>query len=275
MRPMRDVQRRRLLQQTRARVVPEAAAKIHKSLDQRFKALKRELRRGNLRKRIKKSMSDATNGAVEKWSSFNEFGQARIINEALYKQEDDGSWQEWIDQFDQQVREALTFVVGGMWSSESRYWETRNASPNPVDPQKIISDYEARTGRQIKNIGQDTKQGVLDAISDWYNTDASLPELIDDLGQWFDENRAEVIARTETSYIEAEVSSNMYDQFGVEFFNVDRDPNIGPACDECQVMIDGNPHPMDDPMPPYHPNCLDGTVPASSDGSEFMFGGEQ
>lgn len=277
-RPMRDTIRRKLLKQTRARVVPVAAADIHKLLDKRFRVLKRELRRAGLRKRLKKMISNA---ALESWYNDPVYKrndperQSELLLAALRKQADDeGSWQEWIDEFDAAVRDSLTFVVGGIWDAETRYWDTRNARPDPVPPDQIIREYEARTGRQIKNIGEDTKADVLQTISDWYNTDESIPELIDRLAPIFGADRAEVIAGTETSFIESQVSDEMYRQFDVGWFNVDRDPFIGPACEEiCQPMIDGNPHEVGDEMPPYHPNCLDGTIPANEDGSEFVFGG--
>lgn len=249
---MREVQRRQLLKQARARTVPVAAAKIHTLLDRRFKVLKRELRRAGLRKRLAKNLKAGS----------------------LFKQEDEAGWQAWIDEFDGATREALTFVVGGMWDAETRYWDTRNARPDPVPEDQIIRDYEARTGRQIKNIGEDTKADTLKTISDWFNTDESIPELIDKLAPIFGPDRAETIADTETSFISSQVSDEMYRQFGVGFFNVDRDPFIGPACEEiCQPMIDGNPHRVGDEMPPFHPNCLDGTVPADENGDEFIFGG--
>lgn len=250
--PMRETERRRLLERTRNRVIPEAAAKIHTLLDKRFKVIKRQLRAAHLKKRNDRLMG----------------------RDGLVKA-DDLNWQEWEDQFEEELTDALTFVVGGIWDAETKYWKTRKANPSPVSAQDIINAYQRRTGKQIKQVADDTEAWTMETIQEWYRTDESLPELIARLEPFFDEARATTIARTETSFISSEVSSTMYNQFGVQYFNVDRDPRLGPACEEhCQPMIDTNPHPIGDPMPPYHPNCWDGTVPADEDGNEFIFGAD-
>lgn len=150
------------------------------------------------------------------------------------------------------------------------------ARPDPVNPQAVLKAYELRTGRQIKQIGIDTRDGTLKAITDWYNTDAGKRELVDTLSQFYDPFRADTIARTEGTYITSQVAYTMYDNFGVGYFNVDLADEDGEwPCDICREQAANNPHELGDEMPPFHPRDRCGTIPASADGGEFVYGQER
>lgn len=282
--PLRAVQRRTLVNRALARTVPAATAAIHAALQSRYKALVRELRRGSLRKRLNKGLHGSNSRYTKIAGLDNPDVRAltrNAINHVLFlRKADDGdyddadTWSDWIDDFGATVKSSLYPVVDGVYGAESRWWESHDARPGGVDPANIVDNYLARSGRQITDIADDTRDGVLDEVAIWYNSDEGLATLIDSLGGWFDEARAELIARTEASYIASEVSDNLYRQFGVEYFNVDVAHGNSPyPCEICSEQADNNPHSIDDEKPPFHPECLCGTVPATADGETFVFGG--
>ncbi len=253
MAPMRETQRRRLLTSARRQALPIATAAIYRLLDRRYKEVKRDLRRANLRKRLARNV--------------------RQGGQVLRK--DDMDWQQWAEEFSGDIEDALAPLAEGIWNAEEKYWLSRSARPAPVDPMEIVRAYELRTGRQISGIADDTQAEVMDMITAWYNTDAGMPELIDQLGSVFSEARAEMIARTEASYISSQVSIEMMGQFGIKYWNWDLGDEVGGyPCEICLAMADSNPHTLDDPMPPdaSHPNCRCGIVYATEEGDEFIYG---
>jgi ADP-ribosyltransferase exoenzyme len=255
MRPMGEVQRLRMLTRAKRRAEGVAAEKLHDILQKRYKVLKRELRRANLRKRLNKTVRDTG---------------------SLFKQDELDDWNEWITSFEDAAREALTPIVVTVQMVEEKYWQSRGARPDPIDPDSIFDSYEDRTGRQIRDIAEDTKTDVLEQISDWYNSDMGFPELIDSLGSYFSEERSESIARTESSFITSEYSNGLYEQFGIEYFNVEPTPDNDPwPCEECLGQAETNPHRVGDQMPPFHTKCECGTSGANADGSQFMFGQDE
>lgn len=254
---MRDVQRRRLLARTKEQAINKATDAIAARLDQRYRALKREIRRAGFnRRQLSKRLR--TDGALFKAGG-----------------EEEQDWQDWIDAFDDQLSDIFDPVVRDLYTAETQYWLTRGMRPAPVDPPKILAAYQARTGRQIKGIGKDTQDGVYKTITDWYNTDAGLPDLIDALGAFFDRDRAETIARTESSYISSQVAYDMMTQFLIKKWNWDLGDTYGEyPCETCMAQAQANPHDLDDPMPPdsSHPNCRCGISYANEDGSELIYG---
>lgn len=266
--PMRETQRRKLIRKAQGRGEREAATNIHQLLDQRYKVLKRELRRANLRKRLKKTVTpnfgnidELINRTIEK--------QMQQIDDALFKA--DGGWLGWIESFANGIKNALSNIVSGVFGVEEEYWLNRGEHLDPVDPLDVIDAYEARTGRQIRNIGEDTKNNVLREIADWYNTTESLPELIARLGQYFSESRAEMIARTESAFISSQVSLNAMQQFGIDQWNFDLAPDEGPyPCPQCIDYAARNPHGISDQFPPLHPNDRCGIVYVLEEDSAVM-----
>ena len=264
--PMREVQRRKRLRKAIATGEAEASAQIAKLLDQRYSAIKRDLRRAHLRTRLKKGLrtEQALYDALVKDQSLGiDNTQARLVYlNALEKALGD-SWFSWIADFINGVKQSLSSIVNRVQDVESQYWLTRGGAFEPVDPQKVIAAYEARTGRQIANIGEDTKQDVLNEISRWYNSDEDFPTLITNLGQWFSPARAETIARSETAHIASQVALDAMEKFGIDFWNFDLTPHENTSEFPCQRCVDyaaQNPHKRGDKMPPLHPRCDDGVV---------------
>jgi len=256
---MRATQRRKLLLSVRDRTEPVAAAAIYNILQRRYAWLKRDLRRANLRKRIAKAHDFA-------------------LDTELFKENTDASWDSWINSFGVDLQSIFTPVVTELYDTESKFWLTRNKRPAPVDPASLFEAYQLRTGRKITSIGRDTETDVLSAIHDWYNTDASLPELIDQLSPQFGMSRAESIARTESTYITSQVSLNIMHQFGVQYWNWDLADEDGDwPCSICVALAQGNPYKVGDPMPPdnSHVRCRCGTVPATEDGGMLIFGADE
>lgn len=251
---MRAVQRRRLLNGAHDRSTAAIQAVVYPILQRRFKVVKRSLRRANLRKRLTKNL--------QRYGGF-------------FKQDDgsDEDWLSWIDDFDGNLRDVLSTAAEDMLVTETKFWTSRALRPDPVDPGRIVDEYEARQGKQIKQIAEDTKQLTLSTVTDWYNTDASLRELIDSLDPIYGVSRAETIARTESTYITSQVSYDMMNHFAVPAWNWDLADEDGEwPCEECIAKADGGPYAPDDDMPPLHPRDRCGVVYANADGTEMIYG---
>lgn len=252
---MRAVQRRRLLNAAHDRGTQRIQAVVFPLLQRRFRVVKRELRRANLRKRLTKD--------------FRRHG-------AFFKQDDgsDEDWLTWLDDFDGNLRDVLSTTAEDMLATETKFWLTRAVRPAEIDPARVVDEYEAREGKQIKRIGESTKQDTLSTVTDWYNTDASLPELFDQLEPIYGMPRAETIGRTESTYITSQVSLDMMNHFDVTAWNWDLADEDGEwPCEECIAMANGGPYAPGDDMPPIHPRDRCGMVYANADGSELIYGG--
>lgn len=255
---MYEIQRRKLLLRTRNRTEQTATNQIADALDRRFKWLKRDLRRHpNLKRAVKKAL--AHDSALEA---------------GLFKADNEG-WDQWISAFSRDLLTAFSPLISETYGVESQFWLTRGKRPTPVDIQNIWDSYQARTNRKIAQIGLDTETDVIATIHDWYNSDDSMPELIQKLGQYFDRSRAETIARTESTYLTSQVSLNMMHQFGVTKWLWDLGDESGEwPCSICLGLAQGNPYNVGDPMPPEdsHPRCRCGVVYANENGEELIYG---
>lgn len=248
-RPMRATVRRRLIRQAQTTGEREAAGRIAKLLDRQRKALNRELRQSNLRKRLAKAARDSGSPA-----------------QALYK---DGGWHAWAQQFTDGIKDALSSLVERITGVESEYWDSRGKYLDPASSADVIAAYETRVGRQIAEIAEDTRANVIAEVTRWYNSDEDLPALIDRLGQYFTPERAEMIARTETAFVSSQVALNAMNQFGISLWNFDLAPDEGPfPCAECVDYAAANPHHLSDDFPPLHPGDRCGVVYVTEDGDE-------
>ena len=244
--PMRNTTRRNKIRAAQS----EGRAKIMRAvlplLKRRYAALKRELRRANLRKRLAKM-------------------------DGLYKDDvDDNAWDDWIDAFTNALRDALEFGIGNIWAVETEFFATRGkTAQGQLDWREVVDNYETRTGIKIKNIGTDTLTSTQKMIAEWYKTDAGLPELIEKLTPLFGEARAELIAYTEMSFVASEVFLQTMKAYGIGLWNWDAEPD---ACAEiCQPIAAENPYKVGDEMPPEksHPKCMCGCVYLDENGDEI------
>lgn len=243
---MRETQRRRLLYRAHKRAQSELKAEVLRLLERRFKALKRELRRANLRKRLKK-----TDGVFQKV---------------------DSGWPAWAEDFSSEFQSALLGIVELFASIENDYFESHGEPRAPLDYSAVINDYHDRIGRKIKDIAEETLLLSQDKIRDWYGTDKSLRELIDELASIFGESRAETIARTEAGFVRSQVAYEMMRHHGIGKWIWDsalEDRTCSFCSGKHGLVFD-----LVDAMPPdaSHPNCLCGIVYANDDGSELIYG---
>jgi hypothetical protein len=237
---MSHVMRRRKLTAARRRAEGHVARAVRGVLDKQYKWLKRDLRRQNLRKRFQKASG------------------------ALFKQ-DDPQWEDWADAFEADLSAALADGAGWLAEVERQYWTSRGVGEVfNFDPVKAVLDYQTRVGSKIKKIALDTLPHVQEDIAKWFNTDKSLPELIEQLSQYFGETRAELIATTEMGYVASEVAYGQMGAYGIDewFWDAIMD---GVVCEECaSIMIvqngGGAPFAVGDPMPPEHPRCRCGIL---------------
>lgn len=252
---MRLTQRRVLLNKARDKAEQDAAKTIARLLDRRFKTVKRQLRAAGFnRRQLGRRLQTPGAGILHKQAD-----------------EDDEDWSSWIDDFTQSLQDVMVSIAGVVGEVEIAYWNSREKTPGRIDAEALVSAYMARNGKQIKAIATDTRDNVLRDITEWHATAEGLPDLIDRLEQYFNSDRAETIARTEAAYLSSMISDDIYQRVGVEYFNWDvADEVDGWPCEICQEKAANNPYEVGEELPPAHPRCRCGSVPANADGSVFI-----
>jgi hypothetical protein len=163
------------------------------------------------------------------------------------------------------LSQAIEEGIASMYDVENEFWRSYGQAPTAYAPTEVLHAYEDRIGRQIKNIADDTLASTQQAISEWYLTDQGLPELLDQLEQYYSPARAELIGYTEMSGVASQVALDVMTQYGVTKWLWDAG---GEACPECQDLQANNPYVPGDPMPPdaSHPHCLCSVVYADANG---------
>lgn len=227
-----------MLRMTQRRAMVEKAkrageARIKRAIEplfaRRFAALKRELRRSNLRKRLGKSAG-------------------------LYK--DNGAeWANWEEEFLAALTEAMLKTIDELFAAENEFWTSRGKEPMAWDSKAVIERYQTRIGRKIRDIPDGTLNDVQDEIARWFGSEETLPDLIDSLGQYFDPARAEMIAITEATALAAQAAYEMMNHFGIRRWRWDAilDAVVCPDCAERNgVTYDVE---DSDNYPPAHPRC--------------------
>src|SRR5574337_55300 len=234
MRHLRQTQRRRRLKTVLSTQEQIVARDVAILLDKQYKALKRDLRRANFRKR---AIHAQINGDLSKAVGLD--------------------WHAWMENFTASLKDTLGQAVDVLHQVERWFWRDYDVDLGTLDPAVVIRAYEARAGRQITDIADDTRNKVLHEITDWYNDpEQTLPDLIEKLGQYFSPERAESIARTETSHIASQVARDTMEQLNLDHFNVDLAAEEGGfPCTFCIAQAAANPHLLSDDMPPYHVLC--------------------
>jgi len=234
--PMRSTTRRNKLAAVRKVADKRVAAVAAHLLTRRFKSLKRELRQANLRKRLVKS-------------------------DGLYK--DDEGWNDWIDNFDGSIEDAIGAEIANLFGVEFEFFESRGKTEFEFDWKKVINNYQVRNNRTIKNVGQDTLEDVQQIVNDWFQTEAGLKDLIDLLEPLFGSARAELIAITEMNYAASEVFDETCKNYGITTWLWDAGAD---ACDDCLEKAAAGPYKIGDEMPPLHPHCYCSEVYADDEG---------
>lgn len=232
--PQSNVYRRRQIMLAQDRGEKLIARAIQPVLDVRYKALSRELRQGNLRKRLKKFGGDYEKAKIpddkKKWRVF--------FRETLQNS----------------IREAGNIT----WAVEQSYFQSRGFPPI-IMTAEVLQQYFARSDTRITGITQNMEIHINDMIARWFNTDAGLPELIEQLSGLFNENKATLIATTETRYVASEVALNTMSTYNIERWQWDAFDD-GRTCETCMdLMVQSRSVPFyrGDPMPPdpSHPGC--------------------
>lgn len=244
-------------------------ARILPVMRSQYKRLERFLRRANLRKRLTKI----------KYPDEPE----NIRDVAFYKVQElfkapsppksgTGEW----DNFKKALLIALLLGLFGsvddLGAVENEIWQSRGFDPLTFDPEQIIQDYQLRTGRNLAEMGDYTLTQVQTIISDWYMTDESFTDLLDDLDRLFNESRAESIAVTEVGNVTSQIFlQEMISHGWTSWYwnalgeNPCTHPIIinGVSYEGC-LDLHGRKFKRGDPMPPdaAHPNCFCLPTPA-------------
>ncbi len=231
--PQSAVYRRRQIDNAKLKGERIVQKEILPVLQSRYKSLSRELRQSNLRKKLKK--------------------------DGAYFEKAQPTWQSWANLFEKTLVNSLSDGAGFVWDAETRYFTSMNYPTFPFHSGEVLAQYQARVGTQITNIAANTEVYVNQAITDWYKTDAGLPELIGMLETFFSSTRAELIAATEMAYVASEVAYGMMDNYNIELWTWDAFQDAV-TCDICFDLMEqskANPFTRNDPMPPdpSHPKC--------------------
>jgi uncharacterized CHY-type Zn-finger protein len=169
------------------------------------------------------------------------------------------TWKGWNKYFRETLQNSVEDGAGYLWTAEQKYWNSYGYDPFRIPIGEVITDYMARGDTRITNIGIDTEIKVNQIISDWFNTDAGLPDLIAQLSQYFSPERAALIATTEMAYVASAVSYNQMKQYGIERWQWDafNDAVVCDLCLDLMAQSKQKPFTLDDPMPPdpSHPRC--------------------
>ncbi len=229
------VYRRRQINSARRKGEQDIERVILPVLQARYRALSRELRQGNLRKRLTK------NG-----------GQ-------LIKQGKADTWDTWEVYFTETLTNTLTGSMGYVWDAEQRYFISHGLQPYRIDPQDVLAHYQMRTPRNISNTAEHTERDVNLTIANWFNTDRGLPDLIRDMEQYFSPSRASLIATTEMAYVSSTIADMMMGEYHIQEWQWDAFQD-GVTCELCfSLMAQSKQTPFrrGDPMPPdpSHPRC--------------------
>ena len=134
------------------------------------------------------------------------------------------------------------------------------------DSAEFARQYKELLGQRITNTIETIRRSVSRRITRWYNTPGStLKDITKELSPMFGASRAEMIARTEVTYLDTEVQKNIATALGIRkcWVNTMRDQStctrklIGPdgqiynGCRELQGKV----FTVDQQGPPFHPNC--------------------
>lgn len=236
--PQSNVYRRRQLIAVARRGEASIEQAILPVLQARFKGLSRELRQGNLRKTLKKFDGD--------------YEKAR-----RRKVPDDR--RSWSSFFRETLRNSITEAGWQALDVEQKFFGSYGYEPLRIDRAEVFQNYLERSDTRITNIGIDTEKAVQDVISEWFNTEESLPDLIERLMQFFDEKRAKLIATTEMAYVASAAAQEMMRHHKIRLWQWDAFQD-GITCDTCLDLMEQSkqtPFQYGDPMPPdpSHPNC--------------------
>lgn len=231
-RPMTNTQRRRALIRALRAGEAQAQTKVAALLNQRYNHLKREIRKGNLRKKLYKAQRDGKpDGTAVDWTA-------------------------WVTLFTIGIKTALTPIIENCYEVEKQYWLSRGKTIQPLNVDAVIKAYEARVGRQFSEIGEHTHSDVLHDIIIWHATQETLPDLIDSMKQYFSDSRADNIARTDGVGLSSQVGVDTMRHLGITGFNWDLAPEMnGYPCQACIDKASMNPHPIGADMPPLHNYC--------------------
>jgi SPP1 gp7 family putative phage head morphogenesis protein len=173
----------------------------------------------------------------------------------------DDSWDAWKAALIIALLAALGNSADDIGGVESSVWESRGYGSLQFNPDQVVQDYQDRIGRNISNIPDDTLAGVQAAIAAWYTSDAPFSDLVDELGKWFDEARAGLIARTEVGNLTSQITLEAMKFFGFTDWIWDAILDDR-TCDFCTEQHGQTFH-AGDPMPPEaaHISCRCEAVP--------------
>lgn len=180
-------------------------------------------------------------------------------------------WERWQREFDRALREAWERGAAEIAAIEADWFYARGGHELDFDPASIVAALEAEIGAKITGLDLvgTTRENVERIISEWYNTDAGMAALVEQLQVWFGPDRARLIGITETTRIASAVTSEAMRQADVHGWRWANRQDTH-VCDECEAL--GDPdiiYSDDDPMPPEHPGCRCGPAPVvGEDGEE-------
>lgn len=236
------------------------------SLAQRPRRFSRSLRMRSARKQVEQVLYDGVQRAFYKgWLHLVPHIRRLKKDAALYKQSsEEQMWAEWEQAFNAALDEAFLAAIGVLGEAD-REWYASAGLQVDYDPRAILEQHQV--GRNIRRIGSDTRSAVDAKIRGWYATDLGMDALINDLSREFGENRARLIAITETTAISSTVTRELMRAGGLSRWTWEtlRDELV---CVAICAPNHGQVFTFNDPMPPdaSHPGCRCQSAPVLPDG---------
>ena len=200
-------------------------------------------------------LKERVQGALSKWwrSLYKKLQTIKKADDANVNN-DDAWWQQQMDDFANELTDAMVEAATLVGKAEVDFWKTRGHEVG-FDYMDIVKAYQNRIGRKITRIGEDTRADTAAKITEWYSTDAGLPDLVDQLKAEFGERRAELIAQTEMTGLTSQFTFELMGQLDQTDWTWEdvEDNFVCPLCSD----LHGTRFTKDDPMPPdaSHPGC--------------------
>lgn len=177
--------------------------------------------------------------------------------EAPVSPSDPAFWDQWIDDFARALNEALTTSADWIGQPVTDWYTARGYEGVVHDPGAFVQAYQdqigARDGREIRDIGENTRTWVQDAIAQWFASDRGMDDLISTLWTEFTPYRARLIAITETTALSSAISYDVMRQIDLDKWTWDS-RNDYLVCERCKEKH-GQKFSLKDEPPPAHPGC--------------------
>jgi len=207
---VRYSQRRSNILEARRKSVAHLSELLESVFSDRVRSLKRELRDGgNLRKRI--SRMDVPDELPPELLTLKKAalvvgGNPPSNPPPENLPHDLDSWQKFRIALLIALNSGLAYALGLLADVENDWWTSRGYEQVDLEARATILAYQARVGRNLTLIADDTMLDVHKMVSDWYVSGRDFSSLLADLNKYFGSQRAQLIATQEVNNLNSQIS---------------------------------------------------------------------